>query len=265
MPDHNTSRHNRGKKATGTEDWVKVPRDLEWKEDLVEESTNSLPSQSAATSETELKSTSVGSLLKEFCLKVVNTSSSGGRLEYIRHIPPPRGRPAPIACVSRDFQSAIEKVLFDTACVICPPRDISPWLYGPADFLDMVRGHRRIDVKKIFLTVGPEDDLGYDIDTWWGYVCSGARFYLRLLSEWAVATPQPSQLTLVVSWYPSPLYGDALPSEPPLDWPAVPAFCTLSFNPFGRDCVGPPSFLPRLCRNMPSVTELVTSDHEGRP
>lgn len=77
MPDNSTSRNNRGKKTTGTEDWVKVPRDLEWKEDLVEESKNLDPTQSAVTNEMELKSTTIGSLFKEFCLKVINTSSSG--------------------------------------------------------------------------------------------------------------------------------------------------------------------------------------------
>lgn len=53
-------------------DWVKVPKDPEWQEDIDEhDKIYSGPGEEAKT----LKPTSIGSLLKEFCLKVMDTSS----------------------------------------------------------------------------------------------------------------------------------------------------------------------------------------------
>ncbi|KUI71710.1 hypothetical protein VM1G_11738 [Cytospora mali] len=74
-----TDRNERGKKLTGREDWVEISRDDEWQEDiLAEEGSHANSSQPSPEGDNmQLKSSSVVSLLKEFCLKAINTSSSG--------------------------------------------------------------------------------------------------------------------------------------------------------------------------------------------
>jgi hypothetical protein len=71
----------RGPDQGGTEkspdgnDWVEVPKDPEWQEDIDEHNIiYSGPGNEIKTS-TTLKPTSFGSLLQEFCLKVIHTSS----------------------------------------------------------------------------------------------------------------------------------------------------------------------------------------------
>lgn len=74
MP-HTTSDQDDGGKRTSSDDWVKVPRDPEWHED-VDENDKIYSGPGAETTKTSpLKSTSFGSLLKEFCAKVMDTSS----------------------------------------------------------------------------------------------------------------------------------------------------------------------------------------------
>lgn len=55
-------------------DWVKVPKDPEWQEDI-DEHDQIYSGPGAETKKSTLKSTSFGSLLKEFCIKVMDTSS----------------------------------------------------------------------------------------------------------------------------------------------------------------------------------------------
>lgn len=77
MPSPKPNRNDRGKRPAGYEDWVEVSGDLEWQEDLAEESPYAGPGQSEASGDKKLRSTSVISLLKEFFLKVASTNSSG--------------------------------------------------------------------------------------------------------------------------------------------------------------------------------------------
>lgn len=55
-------------------DWVKVPKDPEWQEDI-DEHDKIYSGPGAEIKKSTLKSTSFGSLLKEFCIKVMDTSS----------------------------------------------------------------------------------------------------------------------------------------------------------------------------------------------
>lgn len=75
-PDPNTNRLGRGKKLTENEGWVKVSGDVEW-QDLAEEIPHANPNEPEAANDMQLKSTSVVSLFKEFCLKMIKTGSSG--------------------------------------------------------------------------------------------------------------------------------------------------------------------------------------------
>lgn len=67
---------DRGKSLTESEGWIKVSRDIDW-QDLDEATPRAKPNKLEATGDTQLKSTAVVSLFKEFCLKIINTSSSG--------------------------------------------------------------------------------------------------------------------------------------------------------------------------------------------
>lgn len=54
--------------------WVKVPKDPEWQEDI-DEHDKIYSGPGAEVKKSTPKSTSFGSLLKEFCVKVMDTSS----------------------------------------------------------------------------------------------------------------------------------------------------------------------------------------------
>jgi hypothetical protein len=77
-PDPETNRTDRGKKLTESEGWVKVSRDIDW-QDLAEGIPRADSNKLEAADDTQLKSTAAVSLFKEFCLKIINTSSSGVR------------------------------------------------------------------------------------------------------------------------------------------------------------------------------------------
>lgn len=62
-------------KKRSDEDWIKVPKDPEWQEDIDEHDQIYSGPGAETKKPSELKSTSFGSLLKEFCLKIMDTSS----------------------------------------------------------------------------------------------------------------------------------------------------------------------------------------------
>lgn len=55
-------------------DWVKVPKDPEWQEDI-DEHDKIYSGPDADIKKSTLKPTAFGSLLKEFCVKIMDTSS----------------------------------------------------------------------------------------------------------------------------------------------------------------------------------------------
>lgn len=73
MPQNTPDRGGRRKKSDA-DDWVKVPKDPEWQEDI-DEHDKIYSGPGADIKKSTLKSTSFGSLLKEFCAKVMDTSS----------------------------------------------------------------------------------------------------------------------------------------------------------------------------------------------
>jgi hypothetical protein len=74
MSPSSRDRGGSGKDPVGS-DWVKVPNDPEWQEDIDEhDKIYSGPGAEVKKTST-MKPTSFGSLLKEFCLKVMDTSS----------------------------------------------------------------------------------------------------------------------------------------------------------------------------------------------
>ncbi|KAI3396422.1 hypothetical protein diail_12142 [Diaporthe ilicicola] len=73
MPQSTSGKDDGGKKPSSG-DWVKVPKDPEWQEDI-DESDKICSGPEADTKKPQLKSTSFGSLLREFCVKVMDTSS----------------------------------------------------------------------------------------------------------------------------------------------------------------------------------------------
>lgn len=73
MPEDVPDRGSSAKDPVGG-DWVKVPKDPEWQEDIDEHETI-YSGPGADIKQSGLKSTSIGSLLKEFCVKVMDTSS----------------------------------------------------------------------------------------------------------------------------------------------------------------------------------------------
>lgn len=78
MPHSTPDRDDIGKKPSSG-DWVRVPKDPEWQEDI-DESDKIYSGPGSDTKKTALKSTSFGSLLKEFCAKVMDTSSRASRM-----------------------------------------------------------------------------------------------------------------------------------------------------------------------------------------
>lgn len=64
----------RGNDPVGS-DWVEVPKDPEWQEDIDEHDKIYSGPESENSQPTTLKPTSFGSLLKEFCVKVMDTST----------------------------------------------------------------------------------------------------------------------------------------------------------------------------------------------
>lgn len=74
MSQNTPDRSGSGKNPAG-DDWVEVPKDPEWQEDIDEHDKIYSGPGAEIKKKSTLKSTSVGSLLKEFCLKVMHTSS----------------------------------------------------------------------------------------------------------------------------------------------------------------------------------------------
>lgn len=70
----NTPTRVGGGRNSDSRDWVKVPEDPEWQEDI-DEHDKIYSGPGAEVKRSTLKSTSFGSLLKEFCVKVMDTSS----------------------------------------------------------------------------------------------------------------------------------------------------------------------------------------------
>lgn len=73
MPQSKPDRDGTGRNPDGG-DWVKVPKDPEWQEDM-DEHDKIYSGPGTEIKKSTLKPTSFGSLLKEFCLKVMDTSS----------------------------------------------------------------------------------------------------------------------------------------------------------------------------------------------
>lgn len=74
MSQNNTPKQaSSGRNAVG-DDWVKVPKDPEWQEDI-DEHDKIYSGPGADVKKSALKPTSFGSLLKEFCVKIMDTSS----------------------------------------------------------------------------------------------------------------------------------------------------------------------------------------------